>query len=206
MTAIETTFKPQMRKRDINRCREQWDALQGREYGIDYERAELLHKVFVRHDRNEDHLYDFIVSILGEYPGKRSKSFVRMAVAFDTLTDPEEWGTLGGVGMVKLARVTRAAKRRKVMTRVRACCHRTGRTTISTGHLRNILAQLLTADEYQQTLCEWRENNGRRSLRADMDALKAFLFTVLKNNPTLRKGLPKEVKNILGVDLLEELS
>ena len=182
------------------RLKEQWDNLQGQEHGVDYERARLLHEVFLRLDRSEELLVGFLVGILGEYPGKRPKMFVRFVEAFEVISEPETWAAVGGKAAVLLSR-TNKRKRRRVMTRVRRVLARTGRKTVSTSTFRTILRDSLGDEAYRACLLE--PTNMGTGARAQLKILKGFILALVKSDPKLKKLLTRPVKKLLGADLFE---
>lgn len=199
--ATTTTLSP-LTARRTTRIKERWDKLQGQEHGVDYERARLLHEVYERHEKDAAMLEEFIVAVLGEYPGKRTKMFVRFALAFETISDPEIWVMVGGKAVVLLSR-TNKRNRRKTLTRVRRTLETTGRTTISRSTFRNILHEVL-GENYRSVLTEPQSSRSNgNGAREQLRALKSFILTLMRSDTKLRKAMTPEVKAILGIDLVE---
>ena len=179
-----------------------WDRLQGQEHGVDFERARLLHEVFVRYDRNEEQIVSFMIAVLGEYPGKRPLMFLRYVQAFDRVPVAEQWAAVGGKTMVMLSRLN-GHKRRSVMTRVQKTLAKTGRLTISGSTFRIIVQEVLTTEEYQGILSEQRVTPTGGSVRQQLTTLRGFILALLRTNPDLRREMPRDVKALLGTDLFE---
>lgn len=188
------------RARKTSRLKERWDNLQGQEHGVDFERAVLLHEVSLRLDRSEELLVGFLVGILGEYPGKRPKMFVRFVEAYEAIQEPETWGAVGGKAVVLLSR-TNKRNRRRVMTKVRRVLARTGRKTVSTSTFRTILRESLGDEAYRACLLE--PTNMGTGARAQLKILKGFILAMVKSDPRLKKLLTRPVKKLLGADLFE---
>lgn len=199
-----TTRTKTIRSGTTNRIKREWDSLQSREHGIDLERAKLLHDVYTRLGRDEALLDTFIVGVLGEYRGKRTKMFVRLALAFDKMgtSETETWNMIGGSSMVLFARVRTARQRRRVLTRVRRTLATTKRSTISGASFRTILKDVLGA-EYSSVLNEFKSGPTGGNLRFQLQILKGFVLSLVKSNPNILNEMSDDVKVALGVDLVE---
>lgn len=192
----EITFSIHGRTR--TRIRRQWDSIQGKANVVDFERAKLLHEAYVVLNKDAATLAAFIVAELDEYPGKRTMSFVRLALAYETIDDRETWAVLGGKAVVLLARIPRKRDRNKVMRRVRKALESTGRDTIALSTFRNCAHEALGEAAYRELLLE-PSSNGTGVLRAELIALKRFVLTLLSRDPSLKRGMPAEVKRALGI-------
>ena len=188
--------------RKTNRLREQWDKMQGQEHDVDYRRAKLLHEVLIRLDRDEDQLVSFVIAVLGEYPGKRPLMFVRFALAFDVVDDHATWAAVGGRSMILLARLKKV-RRNRVMRRINKTLKNTGRTTVSRTTFRNAFRESLTDEEYRAALTERQSAPANGTTRTQLKLLRGFILTLLRGNPDLRRGMPRDVKKLLGADLVD---
>lgn len=190
-----------------DRLKTRWDKLQGREHDLSRDRASLLYEVWDRLQKNDALLEAFLVNVLDEYAGKRCRSFVRLVHAFDVIRDPVVWTQVGGIGVTFLSRI-KPTKVRATMTKVRSTIKSTGRNTLSNATFRTILRNVLGADAYDAILLE-RQTGRRPNMRAELSTmrgelvcLKAFVLSLLHDQPNLRRKLPKDVRHALGLDLV----
>lgn len=185
--------------------KKKWDRLQGQEHGVDFERARLLHEVFVRYDHDLNQLADFIVGVLGEYPGKRTVMFVRFVEAFAVSDNANDWRSVGGKAMVLVSRLG-SREQRKIMGRVRKTLESTGRQTVSGSTFRNIMREVVGVDRYRSALSEPHSGMaqaGAKETREQLSTLRGFVLALLRSNPKLRKSLPDDVRSLLGADLFD---
>jgi intein/homing endonuclease len=183
-------------KRSLNSIKKRWSALQGREFSLDFARAKLLNDVLERLDGDEDNLRLFIRGVLGEH-GRRAQKFARMAVAFETESDIGLWSKIGGSAVVLLTSLSKP-QRRKVIRNVERALERSGRQNVSIGGFRNIVKRSVGEARYNETLVEPRPNT-----RAQLNALRSFVLTLLESSPKLMKKMTEDVKEALGIDLVE---
>ena len=196
----DTTIETMVPRAEVLRIKRRWNDLQGTEHTLDLARAQLLHQVWSTRLQKEDQsLRAFVVSVLAEYPGRRTSMFVRYAVAFDAINDETVWAQIGGRGVVLLARL-RPAQVRKVMTRVRASLRETHRSNVSAAHFRTLLRAAIGDAAYEAILTE-RRRPDIKLLRRELAALKQFVLSLLPRYPSLTNGMPAEVKHSLGLDL-----
>lgn len=189
---------PHIPKRTTNRIKKQWDNLQGRGNRLDFDRAKLLHEVWGRLQKNDTNLAHFLVNVLEEYAGKRCIAFVRLAHAYDAIDDVETWTKIGGKAVVILSHCGKV-DRRRVMRKVNATLKRTKRTTLSLACFRTKVQEAIGEEKYRKVLNE-RQNRGR--LKLELSILKQFILTMLGKHPDLKKGMSREVKRALGLDLV----
>lgn len=199
ITKLPTAGKvPTIPKRTTNRIKKQWDALQGRGNRLDFDRAKLLHEIWNRLQKNDKNLAHFMVNVLEEYAGKRCVAFVRLAHAFDAVDDVEVWAKIGGKAVVILSHCGKV-DRRRIMRKVDATLKRTGRTTLSQATFRSRCQEVLGEEKYRKALSE-RQSRSRLSL--ELAVLKQFILTLIGKNPDLKKGMSREVRRALGLDLV----
>jgi hypothetical protein len=183
-----------------NVIKKKWDSLQSQGNLLDHDRARLLHSVWDRLQKDDALLAHFLVTVLGEYPGKRCALFVRLVNAYDLNRDQETWQMVGGSPMVMLTRLPRPIQR-KILVRVRETLTNTQRTTLSTGTFRTIVRAVIGEEEYKKVLTEQR---GQSKVRQELALLKKFLLTLLENNEDLRRGMPRKIVKALGLDLVSK--
>lgn len=181
-----------------NVIKRKWDNLQSRGNMLDYDRAALLHGVWLRLQRDDGLLAHFLVTVLGEYPGKRCALFVRLVNAYDQNKDRETWQMVGGSPVILLTRLSRASQRR-VLVKVRETLEGTQRQTLSAGTFRTIVREVVGEDSYRKVLTEQR---GQSRVRQELSLLKKFILTLLDRHPEFRQEVPKGVVKALGLDLV----
>jgi len=179
-----------------------WDAIQGAQNEVDFRRAELLNEAYHHYDCDGTPsgltpLLAFINETLSVMKGKRTKKFIRFALAYETVDDVETWKMVGGTGTVHLANLY-ACSRKKVLRRVARTLKRTERTTVSDGCFRSILIEVLGIETYQDLLLENRVNKGPGP-REKLRTLTAFLLKQAGQNPKLQQAIKrsKPVKAII---------
>lgn len=180
--------------------KKKWDQLRGREHDLSRERASLLFEVWNRLQRVDSLLQQFLVSVLGEYPGKRCQAFVRLARAYDEIRENETWVMIGGHGVVLLSRMN-GHSRRVVLRKTRETLNRTGRETVTIGTFRAIIRETLGKAGYRAILTEPQQ---RTALRQELITLKDFILPLIRRFPDIEKRMTAEVRRVLGVDLLDK--
>lgn len=183
-----------------NTIKRRWDNLQSRGNLLDYDRAKLLHSVWQRLQKDDGLLAHFLVTVLGEYPGKRCSLFVRLVHAYALNQSQETWQKAGGSGVIMLTRLSKASQR-KVLERLDETLSHTQRQTVSLATFRTIVREVIGEDSYKKILTEQR---GQSRLRAELAALKKFLLTLLDKHPEFRREVPKPVVKALGLDLVSK--
>lgn len=183
-----------------NVIKKKWDTLQSRGNLLDHDRAKLLHSVWLRLQKDDALLAHFLVTVLGEYPGKRCALFVRLVNAYALNSDQATWNMVGGSATVLLTRLSRSSQRR-ILTRVQETLANTQRTTLSAGTFRTIVREVIGEDSYRKALTERR---GQSRIRQELAALKKFLLTLLDHHPEFRREVPRAVVKSLGLDLVSK--
>lgn len=204
----------------IERIRRRWDKLRGAEHNTDFERAKLLHPVFLHYGKDTVALSSFIQVYLDEYGSSRIRMFVRFVQAYDVTekwADKADaifaWKALGGPSMVLLTRLN-PARRRRVMRSIRETLRHTKRGVVSHAALRSRL-QTILGDAYRSILvapgCGNRNKNSEAvaALTArlelaehDLKVLRRFLLSLLCGDKKLKQRITPEVEKILGVHLV----
>lgn len=179
--------------------RRRWDSIQAKGNNVDFERGQLLHEVWSNVlDRNDKTLGDFIITELGEFPGKSTSALVRLAHAFDAVKDQDTWRMIGGQSAVLLARIGHTATRRKVLRKVLETTSRTGRDVVSRATFRTLLVESLGQEGYQGLLIERKAKNAA-NVRAQLDACKQCLLRLVRTHPEIKKEIPASVKKMIGL-------
>jgi hypothetical protein len=188
-----------MNSRTTTRIKRQWDKLEGRGNRLDFDRAQLLHTVYIRLQKNEKSVAAFIVGQLGVEPGKRPYALFRLAEAFDANSDQETWDKLGGTATALLTRVKGKVARRRILKKVDASLKSTGRSCVSSETFRKFARAVLGHEAYQASLTEPKSGS---NTKAELAALKAFVLTLIAKDPSVKRGMSQQVKRALGLDIL----
>lgn len=181
----------------VKRIQQRWASIQAKGNRVDFERGKLLHEVWLAHHKDEKTLAGFIVTELGEFPGKCAASLARLAPAFDAEQDEEIWRKIGGQGVVLLSRVKSEKHRKSIMRLVNSTTKNTGRDSVSIGTFRTFVQTVLGPD-YKDVLLEHRSEG--ISLKVQLIALKRCIFALLQKHPELRRELPAPVRAYLKLD------
>lgn len=193
-------MKPvKINSRTTNRIKREWDKLESRGNRLDFDRAQLLHSVYVRLQKNETSMVAFIVGQLGVTPGKRPYALTRLAETFDTINDRETWDKLGGTATGLLSRVKGKVARRRILKKVDKSLTKTGRTTTSSETFRKFAKAVIGHEAYQATLSEPKSTS---RTQVELAALKAYVLTLVTKDPSIKRGMPTAVKRALGLDIL----
>lgn len=188
------------------RAKAVWDMLQGARNEVDYRRAELLDEAFDHYDcslKDDDGLEPLealLNDVLDVPKGKRTKKFIRMAVAFQTISDFDTWYALGGLNVVLLTRVD-GRRRSRIMKRVHACMsdRRSNGTYVSCHSFRRILVDVLGQEDYEAILLEPGTGRKRNRARPQLRTLRAFVLKQAAKLPELEKAIRRspKVRNIV---------
>ena len=186
------------------RAQLRWAAIQGARNEVDFLRAELLDEAFHHGDCDEnaenglEPLHSFLNNVLGVMKGKKTSKFVRMALAFQRISDLETWQMLGGQGVVLLARVD-GRRRGRIITRVNKAMKRTKGVSICCATFRTILIDILGEDGYAAVLIETGANRTRNRARPQLRTLRSFVLKMASRIPELERAVRrnKEVEKIV---------
>jgi hypothetical protein len=199
-TTTETTALDVIPIESKNYIKKRWDNLQSKGNLLDFDRAKLLHGVWNRLNRADSVLVHFLVSTLGEFPGKRCTGLVRLVHAYDKIDSQVTWQMVGGSPVTTLARLS-GSNQRKVMVKVRQTLRSTERETISRGTFARLVKAAVGDEKYQEAL---NERRGKSTVRAELAVLKKFLLTLLNRHPEFRREIPKAVAESLALDLVAD--
>lgn len=180
-----------------NRHKTAWANLRGTSNLLDMKRAHFLHAILTTNLNGDvPSLELYIVRVLEEYAGKRTKSLARLALAFGQDESENHWRMLGGQGMILLSRAD-GRRRGRVIKMVEGTLNETKRDSISIATLRNILKTVL-GEDYRKVLIE-PQDHPLMTFRRQAILFQRQILALL-NIPGVERAISKEVRVLLDLN------